>query len=91
MTNYAIYRIAETIRVLLFLTLAIMIFNFYPVTAIMIVLLAIMNDGAMLAIAYDNVHYSIRPETWNMRQVLGISSLLGIFGVFPLLVSSTSV
>jgi len=80
MTNYAIYRIAETIRVLLFLTLAIMIFNFYPVTAIMIVLLAIMNDGAMLAIAYDNVHYSNRPETWNMRQVLGISSLLGILG-----------
>ena len=81
MTNYAIYRIAETIRVLVFLTLAIMIFNFYPVTAIMIVLLAIMNDGAMLAIAYDNVHYSDRPEKWNMRQVLGISSLLGIFGV----------
>ena len=81
MTNYAIYRIAETIRVLLFLTLAIMIFNFYPVTALMIVLLAIMNDGAMLAIAYDNVHYSNQPETWNMRQVLGISSILGIFGV----------
>jgi H+-transporting ATPase len=81
MTNYAIYRIAETIRVLVFLTLAIMIFNFYPVTAIMIVLLAIMNDGAMLAIAYDNVHYSNQPETWNMRQVLGISSILGIFGV----------
>jgi len=81
MTNYAIYRIAETIRVLLFLTLAILIFNFYPVTAIMIVLLAIMNDGAMLAIAYDNVLYSNRPETWNMRQVLGISSILGIFGV----------
>ncbi|MGB8264511.1 MAG: plasma-membrane proton-efflux P-type ATPase [Dehalococcoidales bacterium] len=81
MTNYAIYRIAETIRVLLFLTLAILIFNFYPVTAIMIVLLAIMNDGAMLAIAYDNVLYSNQPETWNMRQVLGISSILGIFGV----------
>ena len=81
MTNYAIYRIAETIRVLLFLTIAIMIYNFYPVTAIMIVLLAIMNDGAMLAIAYDNVHYSNQPETWNMRQVLGISSILGIFGV----------
>ena len=29
MTNYAIYRIAETIRVLLFLTLAIMIFQFF--------------------------------------------------------------
>jgi H+-transporting ATPase len=81
MTNYAIYRIAETIRVLLFLTLAILFFNVYPVTAIMIVLLAILNDGAILTIAYDNVHYSNKPEAWNMRSVLGISTILGVFGV----------
>ncbi len=81
MTNYAIYRIAETIRVLLFLTLAILIFNVYPVTAIMIVLLAILNDGAILTIAYDNVHYSNKPEAWNMRSVLGIATILGVFGV----------
>ncbi len=31
MNSYAIYRIAETIRVLLFMTLAILVFNFYPV------------------------------------------------------------
>ena len=55
MTSYAIYRIAETIRVLLFMTASILIFNFYPVTAIMIVLLAILNDVPIMAIAYDNV------------------------------------
>jgi len=81
MTNYAVYRIAETIRVLLFMTLAILIFNFYPVTAIMIVLLAILNDGAILSIAYDNVRYSNQPEVWNMRSVLGIATILGVFGV----------
>ncbi len=48
MTSYAIYRIAETIRVLLFMTLSILVFNFYPVTAVMIVLLALLNDGAIL-------------------------------------------
>jgi phosphoserine phosphatase len=31
MNSYAIYRIAETIQVLLFMTLAILVFNFYPV------------------------------------------------------------
>jgi H+-transporting ATPase len=81
MLNYAVYRVAETIRVLLFLTLAILIFNVYPVTAIMIVLLAILNDGAILTIAYDNVQYSNRPEAWNMRSVLGIATILGVFGV----------
>ncbi len=81
MNSYAIYRIAETIRVLLFMTLAILIFNFYPLTAVMIVMLALLNDGAILSIAYDNVHYKDKPEAWNMRMVLGISTVLGVIGV----------
>jgi H+-transporting ATPase len=81
MNSYAIYRIAETLRVLLFMTLAILIFNFYPLTAVMIVMLALLNDGAILSIAYDNVHYKDQPEAWNMRMVLGISTVLGVIGV----------
>jgi H+-transporting ATPase len=81
MTNYAIYRIAETVRVLLFMTLSILLFNFYPVTAIMIVLLALLNDGAILSIAYDHVPYSEQPERWNMRIVLGVATSLGVVGV----------
>jgi H+-transporting ATPase len=82
MNSYAIYRIAETLRVLLFMTLAILVFNFYPVTAVMIVMLALLNDGAILSIAYDNVKYKNQPEAWNMRMVLGISTVLGVIGVF---------
>ena len=81
MTNYAIYRIAETIRVLLFITVSIIIFNFYPVTALMIVLLALLNDAPIMTIAYDNVRYSNKPEQWNMRTILGIATMLGILGV----------
>ena len=81
MNSYAIYRITETIRVLLFMTLSILVFNFYPVTAVMIVLLALLNDGAILSIAYDHVRYSDKPEAWNMRGVLGIASVLGVAGV----------
>ena len=81
MNSYAIYRIAETLRVLLFMTLAILVFNFYPLTAVMIVMLALLNDGAILSIAYDNVHYKDQPEAWNMHLVLGIATVLGIIGV----------
>jgi H+-transporting ATPase len=80
MNSYAIYRIAETLRVLLFMTLAILIFNFYPLTAVMIVMLALLNDGAILSIAYDNVQYKNQPEAWNMRVVLGVATVLGIVG-----------
>ena len=81
MNSYAIYRIAETLRVLLFMTLAIVVFKFYPLTAIMIVMLALLNDGAILSIAYDNVIYRNKPEAWDMRTVLGISTALGVVGV----------
>ncbi|TAE60904.1 MAG: plasma-membrane proton-efflux P-type ATPase [Nostocales cyanobacterium] len=81
MNHYAIYRIAETIRILLFMTLSIIVFNFYPVTAIMIVLLALLNDGAILTIAYDRTRYSQHPEVWNMSEVLGLATVLGIAGV----------
>jgi H+-transporting ATPase len=81
MNSYAIYRIAETLRVLLFMTLAIVVFNFYPVTAIMIVMLALLNDGAILSIAYDNVRYRNQPEAWDMHTVLGIATVLGVTGV----------
>ena len=81
MTSYAIYRIAETIRVLLFIVTSILAFNFYPVTAVMIVLLALLNDAPIIAIAYDNVRYSNEPEKWKMKIVLGLGTFLGIIGV----------
>ncbi len=80
MNSYAIYRIAETLRVLLFVTLVILIFNFFPVTAVMIVILALLNDGAILSIAYDNVRYRDQPEAWDMHLVLGIATVLGVVG-----------
>ena len=81
MTSYSIYRITETLRVLFFMTLSILVFNFYPVTAIMIVMLALLNDGAILSIAYDKVNYRNQPEKWRMKTVLGMSTVLGIIGV----------
>jgi H+-transporting ATPase len=80
MTNYAIYRISETFRVLFFISLSIIVFELYPVTALMIVLLALLNDMPILTIAYDNVKISQKPEKWNMRSLLGIASFLGGIG-----------
>jgi H+-transporting ATPase len=81
MNSYATYRIAETIRVLLFMTLSILVFNFYPVTAVMIVLLALLNDFPIMMIAYDNVPVAPRPVRWRMPRVLTIAGVLGVAGV----------
>jgi H+-transporting ATPase len=81
MKSYSTFRIAETIRVILFMTASIVIFNFYPVTAIMIIILAFLNDLPIMAIAYDNTKVDDNPVRWNMREVLTMATVLGITGV----------
>ncbi|MDK2890594.1 MAG: H+-transporting ATPase [Methanoculleus sp.] len=81
MDHYVTYRIAETIHALFFITLAILIFGFFPITALMIVLLALLNDIPIMTIAWDNVLYSRSPERWNMREILTLSTIIGFVGV----------
>ena len=81
MKSYSVFRISETMRVILFMTLAITVFNFYPVTATMIIILALLNDIPIMAIAYDNAKVEPRPVRWNMTEVLGVGTALGLAGV----------
>ena len=81
MKSYAVYRIAETVRVILFMTASIVLFNFYPVTALMIILLALFNDIPILTIAYDRTKVQKRPVRWKMGELLTVSTMLGIIGV----------
>ncbi len=81
MNSYAIYRITETIRIMLFMVLAMLVYNIYPITAIMIILLALLNDLPILTIAKDNTHLETQPVRWNMRRVLTIATVLGVLGV----------
>ncbi len=81
MQSYTIFRIAETIRIIFFMGLAIGVFQFYPVTALMIIVLALLNDIPILAIAYDNTKIRNRPIRWDMHEVLVMAGWLGMAGV----------
>ncbi len=81
MLSYAVYRIAETVALLGFITIAIVFFNMFPVTPIMIVFLAILNDGSILSIAYDNTRSAEEPLSWNMVFVMGMAGVLGSYAV----------
>ncbi len=81
MKSYSTFRIAETIRIVLFMTLSIVVFNFYPITALMIILLALLNDLPILTIASDRTKVDRRPVRWNMPELLTVSSVLGVTGV----------
>jgi H+-transporting ATPase len=47
----------------------------------MIVLLAILNDGSILSIAYDNTRSASVPLRWDMRFVMGLAGALGAYAV----------
>ncbi|MFO8010751.1 MAG: plasma-membrane proton-efflux P-type ATPase [Dehalococcoidia bacterium] len=81
MISYATYRITETIRLLLFIAISVLAFDYYPVTPIMIVLLAILNDIPIIAIAWDNARAALQPVRWNMPRVLTVAAVLGLGGV----------
>lgn len=81
MQSYATFRIAETIRIVLFMALAILVFNFYPITPLMIILLALLNDIPILTVAYDHTRVLPHPVRWRMHELLTLSSVLGVGGV----------
>ncbi len=81
LNSYATYRIAETIRILFFVTLTMMAFDFYPLNAVLIILLAVLNDLPILFIAYDNTWLDPKPVTWDLRRVLTVATTLGLVGV----------
>jgi H+-transporting ATPase len=81
MNSYAIYRIVETIRIMFFVVVAMIVYGFYPITAIMIILLAFFNDVPIMTIAYDNTLLDPKPVKWEMHRILRVSTTLGVIGV----------
>jgi len=81
MKAYAIFRIAETMRIIMFMGISIIVFDFYPMTTIMIIVLALLNDIPVMMIAYDKAPISDKPLRWDMKEVLTVATVLGVMGV----------
>ncbi len=81
MLSYTIYRIAMTIDIMVFVVLATVIMDFRPLSAVMIVVLALLDDVPIMTIAYDNTRVSPTPVRWQFGRVLSISCWLGFLSV----------
>jgi H+-transporting ATPase len=87
--SYIYYRIAMTLDIMVLVVGSIVLFQFQPVTAIMIVALALLDDIPIMTIAYDNVPTSPRPVRWNMHHIILFASIMGLLSIietFALLV-----
>ena len=89
MMSYTIYRIAMTIDIMAFVVAGMIVFDFFPLTAMMIIILALLDDIPIMTIAYDNTYLNPKPVRWEMHRVLTVSSILGFLAAvesFALLV-----
>src|SRR5208337_2569088 len=76
--SYVFYRIAMTIAIMLVVVLSSVIFDIQPLTAIMIVALALLDDIPIMTIAYDNVRTAPTPVRWDMHRILVFSGIMGL-------------
>jgi H+-transporting ATPase len=80
-TSYVYYRVAMTIAIMCVVVLSYIIFDLQPLTAIMIVVLALLDDIPIMTIAYDNVKVDSQPVRWNMHRIISFSSVMGIIAL----------
>ena len=81
MMSYTVYRIAMTIDIMVFVVAAMITFNYFPLTAMMIIILALLDDIPIMTIAYDNTYLSPKPVRWEMHRVLTVSTVLGFLAM----------
>lgn len=78
MTTYARYTVAMTFRVCFTFGLLTVIYDwFFP--TILIVLLAVFNDGAMIALSKDKVVPSHVPNRWNLNSIFITGIVYGLY------------
>jgi len=79
--NYIMFRVAMTLDIMFVVVLATVLFGFSPLTPVMIILLALLDDIPIMTIAYDNTELPKQPVRWEMRELLSLSSFMGLMAM----------
>lgn len=78
MTTYSKYTVAMTFRICFTFGLLTVIYDWYFPT-ILIVIMAVFNDGAMIALAKDRVEPSRQPNAWNLKNIFLMGIVYGLY------------
>ncbi|WP_099332074.1 hypothetical protein [Actinomyces minihominis] len=55
--------------------------DFAPLSALMIIVISLLDDVPIMTIAYDNANVSKVPVRWHMKKIIATASALGFFAV----------
>jgi H+-transporting ATPase len=69
------------LRLIITITVLGILYKVYPLTALQIIVLALLNDIPIISLATDRVKVTNRPSKINAKQRFTLSSLYGVVGV----------
>lgn len=78
---YSVYRLSESFRVILSITILGLLYHAYPLSPVHLLLLALLNDIPIISLAYDRVKALNRPSAINVKQRMTLSLLFGGVGL----------
>ena len=78
---YSVYRISESLRLILTVAILGVGFGAYPLTQLQLIMLALLNDMPIISLAVDRVRLANKPAHVDVRKRFYMSSLLGLSGV----------
>jgi len=79
--HYSVYRISESARLIITITIIGIIVGNYPLTPVQIILLAVLNDLPIVSLAFDHVNKAREPATIDVRRRFILGSVYGFTGV----------
>ena len=79
--TYSLYRISESLRLIVTIVVLAIFYKAYPMTPLQIILLALLNDIPIISLAFDRVKTTNRPSKIDAKNRFTLSSFYGIVGI----------
>ena len=79
--TYSLYRISESLRLIATIAILGILYGTYPMTALQIILIALLNDIPIISLAFDKVKITNRPAKIEVKKRFILSSSYGIVGI----------
>jgi H+-transporting ATPase len=78
---YSLYRISESLRLIITIAILGIFYGVYPLTALQLILIALLNDIPIISLAFDKVKVNKSPSKIEVKKRFILSSLYGLVGV----------
>ena len=78
MTTYTLVKVTKVFQIVGFVALAFVLLKAMVITPFLLILLIFTNDIVNITLATDNVSYSVKPDSWNIRSMMYSAGTLGL-------------